>query len=117
MAELNKSNAREKQYQNTIIELNNKLKQKDSNNSINNNYLGYNSTFYNQKNLSIEMEKNYSINDSTKKKNGPNGIKNEKISQRIYYKTPILKNRIKHKKKYIRKKIPIPKTTKQQLNY
>ena len=72
-------------------------------NALNNNYLGYNSTFYNQKNLSIKMEKNYSINDSTKKKNGPNGIKNEKISQRIYYKTPILKNRIKHKKKYIRK--------------
>ena len=72
-------------------------------NSINNNYLGYNSTFYNQKNLSIEMEKNNSINDSIKKKNNTNKVKNEKISQRIYYKTPILKNNLKHKKKYIRK--------------
>ena len=72
-------------------------------NSINNNYLGYNSTFYNQKNLSIEMEKNNSINDSIKKKNNTNKVKNEKINQRIYYKTPILKNNIKHKKKYIRK--------------
>lgn len=72
-------------------------------NAINNNYIVYNSTFYNQKNLSIEMEKNYSANDSIKKKNDTNKIKNEKTNQRIYYKTPILKNKLKHKKKYIRK--------------
>mgnify|MGYP002624048540 CR=1 FL=1 len=72
-------------------------------NYVNNNYLGYNSTFYNQKNLSIEMDKNYSINNTTKKKNDTNKTKIDKANQRIYYKTPILKNKLKHKKKYIRK--------------
>ena len=86
-------------------------------NNNNNNNINYNNTFYNEniKNLSINIpqntngnynytyidnDKENSIKDSTRNKNNNN---KEDISKRIYYKTPIIRNKIKNNKKYYRK--------------
>ena len=81
----------------------------------NNNNIIYNNTFYNEnlKNLSINIPRNnngnynyiyndkeYTIKDSKRTKNNNN---KEDISKRIYYKTPIIRNKIKNNKKDYRK--------------
>ena len=70
------------------------------NNNLNNDYLVYNSTFYNNKDLSVEMPKNNNNNSI----NNNIANNNNKIKTKIYYKTPIIKRQKLNNKRNERKK-------------
>ena len=115
ISRINKKNTNiiEYSFENSLVNYNNIYYQPmiyQNKKKVNKNYIGYNNTFYNEKNLSIEIandkyndnkfniNENISINNSTKNKN--EGKENKKV----YCRTPIIKNLLKLKKKFKRKK-------------
>ena len=78
------------------------INSQNNNNYINNKYL---TTFYIQKDLSVEMPKN-DINNNNEKPINDSMINNdkEKVNKKVYNKTPIPYRRNVYNKRYIRKK-------------